>query len=238
VARASTGRPPRTTTAPRRSTTASAVAATASVALALFAGCGDESERAASGSPLPSAPDGVADGCSEAADAAAFPVVCPIKWPATSRPAKVRLRLYGGDSAYLLEAQSGFGARAPVFHVLFGGQRKPFPSGFEGGGRQLRLTTRRVVSPIYASPRGGRVVGTSVVERPTRRVGTTRIHGQPAGVLRAPTYPQGGIHGGHSIVMWNESGHGYLVSTHSETSRRAATRTAIQIARSTRLIHD
>jgi hypothetical protein len=51
--------------------------------------------------------------------------------------------------------------------------------------------------------------------------------------LKAPPYPQGGIHGDHSIVMWNENGHGYLVSTHSETSRPAATRTAIQIARST-----
>jgi len=214
------------------------LAATATVAL--LAGCGDESERASRGSPLPAAPDGIADGCREAADVVAFPVACPTEWPAAKRPAKVRLRLFGSygssgsDDAYLLEAQTGFGSRSPVFHVLFGGQRKPFPPGFEGGGRQLRVTTRRVVTPYYASPRGGRVLGTSVVERPARRVATTRIHGQPAAILKAPPYPQGGIHGDHAIVMWNENGHGYLVSTHSETSRRAATRTAIQIAQSTR----
>lgn len=202
--------------------------------LAMSAGCGGEQERAAQGeSPLPRAPAGVGDGCRDAADVAAFTVLCPAEWPATGRPARVRLRLYNEDeAAYLLEAQSGFGARASVFHVLFGGQRKPFPSGFEGGGRQLRVTTRRVVTPFYASPRGGRVLGTSVVELPARRVGTTRIHGQPAAIMKAPPFPKGGIHGGHTIVMWNEHGHGYLVSTHSETSRRAATRAAIQIARS------
>jgi hypothetical protein len=206
------------------------VVAAAAVSLTLLAGCGDDSEQAAQGSPLPPAPEGVADGCREAADAATFPVACPTEWPDAGRPAKVRLRLYGSDVAYLLEAQSGFGSRSPVFHVLFGGQRKPFPAGFEGDGKQLRVTTHRVTTPIF---KGGEPTGrTFVVERPIRRVGTTRIHDQPAGVLKSPPYPQGGIHSDHTIVMWNENGHGYLVSTHSETSRRAATRTAIQIARS------
>lgn len=208
------------------------LAVMASVALAPLTGCGDEPDRATRGSALPPAPAGVGDGCRKAADVAALPVLCPTGWPDSGRPAKARLRLYGSDVAYLLEAQTGFGSRSPVFHVLFGGQRKPFPAGFEGGGKRLRVTTRRVVTPYYASPRGGRVLGTSVVERPTRRVATTRVHGQPAAIMTAPSYPQGGIHGGHSIVMWNEDGRGYLVSTHSETSRRAATRTAIQLARS------
>jgi hypothetical protein len=207
------------------------LAAPATVALALLVGCGDESERAASGSSLPPAPDGVADGCREAADVATFPVVCPTEWPDAGRPANVDLRLFGSDVAYLLEAQTGFGGRSPVFHVLLGGQERPFPAGFEGGGKQLRVTTRRVTTPVH---KDGEPTGRLfVVERPTRRVGTTRVHGQPAGILKAPPYPQGGIHGGHSIVMWNENGRGYLVSTHSETSHPAATRTAVQIARST-----
>ncbi|HYI81204.1 MAG TPA: hypothetical protein VEW67_10125 [Thermoleophilaceae bacterium] len=210
------------------------LAATATVLVALLAGCGGEPERAANGSPLPPAPEGVADGCREAAGVATFPVVCPTEWPDAGRPAKVRLRLFGSDVAYLLEAQTGFGSRSPVFHVLLGGQEKPFPVGFEGGGQRLRVTTRRVTTPIFKGdePTGRRFV----VTRPTRRVGTTRVHGHPAAVMKAPPYPQGGIHGDHSIVMWNENGHGYLISTHSETSRRAATRTAIQIARSTRAL--
>lgn len=207
------------------------VVAAAAVSLTLLAGCGDDSEQAAQGSPLPPAPEGVADGCREAADVATFPVACPAEWPSTGRPAKMGLRLFGSDTAYLLEAQTGFGSRSPVFHVLLGGQEQPFPAGFADGGKRLRVTTRRVTTPIH---QGGKPTGRLfVVERPTRRVGTTRIHGQPAGILRAPPYPQGGIHGGHSIVTWNESGHGYLVSTHSETSRASAARTAIQIAQST-----
>ncbi|HEX2161459.1 MAG TPA: hypothetical protein VHF88_06525 [Thermoleophilaceae bacterium] len=77
------------------------------------------------------------------------------------------------------------------------------------------------------------MVGHSVVELPTRRVGTTRVHGRRAAIMKAPPYPKGGIHGDHAIVMWNEGGHGYLVSAHSESSRRA-TQAAIGIARSSR----
>lgn len=201
--------------------------------LAALAGCGDDDPTQLASSLAP-APPRVADGCRDAADIAGFEVLCPASWPDAKRPARARLRLYEGEAAYLLEAQSSFGNRSPVFHLLFGGQRKPFPAGFEGGGRSLRVMTRRRVVPVYASPRGGRVLGHDVVELPTRRIGATRIHGQRAGIMKAAPYPKGGIHGDHSIVMWNEGGHGYLVSTHSETSPRAATRVAIQIARSTR----
>jgi hypothetical protein len=204
------------------------------IALVLLTGCSDDSGPTSRGSSLPAAPEGVGDGCREAAAVATFTVLCPAEWPDAGRPAKVRLRLYGSDLAYVLEAQTGFGSRSPVFHVLFGGQRRPFRAGFEGDGRQLRLTTRRVVTPYYASPRGGRILGRSVVELPTRRVDSTHVRGHLAAIMNAPPYPKGGIHGDHSVVMWNEGGHGYLVSTHSEISRRAATRAAIDIARSSR----
>jgi hypothetical protein len=198
--------------------------------LALLGGCAHEESEPAASLPPP-APPGVAEGCRDAAEVAGFEVLCPDRWPDAGRPAKARLRLYGNDAAYLLEAQSGFGSRSPVFHVLFGGQRKPFPAGFEGAGRALRVTTQRVTTPIY---KGGERTGRDfVVSLPTRVVGTTSIHGRRAAIFKAPPYPKGGIHGDHSIVMWNEGGHGYLVSTHSETSPRAATRTAIRIAQST-----
>ena len=203
------------------------------LSMVLLSGCVHE-KSASVHSPLPPAPPGVAEGCQEAANAASLEVLCPSDWPAAKRPTKLNLRLYGSDVAYLLEAQSGFGSRSPVFHVLFGGQKKPFPQGFEGSGRLLRVTTRRRVVPFYASPRRGRVRGHSVVELPTRLVRMTRVHGRPAAIMKAPPYPRGGIHGDHSIVMWNEDGHGYLVSTHSESSRRAATRVALRIARSAR----
>ena len=140
--------------------------------LVLLAGCAHEKSEPA-GRSLPSAPPGVADGCRNAADVAAFDVLCPTGWPQATRPTRAR-------------------------------------------------------------PRRGRVLGHDVVELPTRLIRTTRVHGQTAGVMKAPPYPKGGIHGDHTVVMWNEGGHGYLVSTHSESSRRAATQAALQIARSTR----
>lgn len=150
------------------------------VASIAVAGCGEEG-RGAQSSSLPPAPPGVAESCREAAETAAFEVLCPTGWPDAARPGTARLHVWGGDTAYLLEAQDGFGSRSPVFHVLFGGQQKPFPKGFEGGGKQLKLTTRRETTPIL---RGG----------------------QP-------------------------TGRDFVVSLPRETSRRAALRTAVQIAR-------
>jgi hypothetical protein len=199
----------------------------------VMTGCRDDSGVAGGASELPRAPGRVAEGCRQAADVATFAVFCPTGWPEGSRPSASKLRLLGSDEAYLLEDGAGFGGRSPVFHVLLGGQRKPFPPGFEGGGKQLRVTTRRVLTPHYAGPGKGRILGHSVVERPTRRIAWTRVHRRPAAIMQAPPYPQGGIHGGHAIVMWNENGHGYLVSAHNERSHRAATAAALRIARST-----
>ncbi len=202
------------------------------MALVAPAGCGDDPATDPRDGLLP-APDGVTAGCREAAESTpSLEVLCPGHWPAASRPGRVHLRLYDDRrEAYLLEEQEGFRARTRVFHVLFGGQRRPFPPGFEGGGGELRVTTRLETTPIAG---GGRFV----VSRPTRRVGSTRIHGRPAAVMRAPAYPRGGIHGDHAIVMWNEGGHGYLVSAHSERSFRTATEVAQAIARSTALLPD
>jgi len=208
--------------------------------LALVAtGCGDDGGADELRSGLPPAPTSVADGCRQADEAVSFTVLCPTGWPENVRPSRTTLRMLGEtDEAYLLEDNTGFGSRSPVFHVLLGGQHEPFPSTFEGGGKRLRVTTRRVVTPYYASPRGGRVLGHRVVERPTRRVATTHVRGQHAAIMKAPPYPHGGIHGAHMIVMWNENGHGYLVSAHSERSPRAATMAALRIARSSQPLPD
>lgn len=158
----------------------------------------------------------------------AFPVMCPAGWPAGARPQRDGLRVFGASNvAYLLEDNTGFGERSPVFHVLIGGQRRPFRAGFEGDGKALRITTRRVEIPMA----GG---GTFTQQLPARVVRMTTVHGERAGLLRAPRYPQGGIHGDHMLVMWNEDGHGYVVSAHSETSRRKAADVALRLARSTR----
>jgi hypothetical protein len=73
----------------------------------------------------------------------------------------------------------------------------------------LRVTTRYVRIPMA----GG---GTFVQQRPARYIGSTTVHGLHAWILREPAYPQGGLHGRHVIVLWNQAGHGYLVSVHGQ----------------------
>ena len=90
------------------------------------------------------------------------------------------------------------------------------------------MTTHKVV----ITDRSG---GTFVQQLPARRIATARVHGTPATVLREPPYPTGGIHGDHVLVLWNERGHGYLVSVHGERlSRPALVSVALAMARSAR----
>jgi Cft2 family RNA processing exonuclease len=51
----------------------------------------------------------------------------------------------------------------------------------------------------------------------------TTVRGRPAIVVRSQPYPAGGIHGGHVIVLWNQNGHGYLVSLHYAGGREKYT---------------
>ena len=69
---------------------------------------------------------------------------------------------------------------------------------------------------------------------PVRRIGTATVHDNRAALLRAPPYPQGGIHGGHVVILWNQDGHGYLVSAHGvRMPQRDIINVALQVARST-----
>lgn len=152
---------------------------------------------------LPRAPATVGRACLEAAHEARMPVACPTRWPAGdgrsdadfSKPPQV----------YLLDFANGFARHgAHVFHVILGGQRRTFGPVEQN----LRLGTRTRTVPM----RGG---GRFVVERPARLLRTASVHGAPARVLRAAAFPQGGLHGGHVLVLWNEHGHGYMVSIHA-----------------------
>ncbi len=59
------------------------------------------------------------------------------------------------------------------------------------------------------------------------------MRGNDAVALREPPYPQGGLHGAHVVVPWNEGAHGYLVCVHGERlSQRALTSLATRITAS------
>jgi hypothetical protein len=47
-----------------------------------------------------------------------------------------------------------------------------------------------------------------------RSLGRTTIADHPALLLQAAGFPDGGIHGGHLVVVWNQDGAGYVLSMH------------------------
>jgi hypothetical protein len=129
---------------------------------------------------------------------------------------------------YLLNAFNGRDELpAHVFHLLIGGQRHSFGADWSGIDPELRITTRLVRIPM----RGG---GTFVQQLPARRIGEATVHGAPALLLREPPYPKGGLHGGHVLVLWNQAGHGYIVSVHGiDMSERTLVTIAVALARAT-----
>jgi hypothetical protein len=199
---------------------------------ALLVGCGGDDKPApknSSGPRLPVAPAAITNACAEAATPAAFPVLCPTRWPSPSGRGAPKARLFEEASdGYLINVENGFSRRGGhVFHLIVGGQAQPFGRWPAGVDPDLRVTTRKVTIP----QRGG---GRFVQQLPARRIATARVHGARAAVLQEPPYPTGGIHGGHVVVLWSEAGHGYLVSVHGERlSRDKLVTIALAMARST-----
>jgi hypothetical protein len=202
----------------------------------LVAGCGGAAGIGSSTHlPTPPAatagigvPPVVTRACDRARLRVRFPFLCPTSWPRTEshRPAQLRWITLTRD-VYLLNAINGPDDRTPhVFHLLVGGQRRPFGADWRTIDPGLRITTRLIRIPI----RGG---GSFVQSRPAERIGTTTVHGTRALLLREPPYPAGGLHGGHILVLWDQGGHGYVVSVHGTgMTPHAVIETAVALARS------
>jgi hypothetical protein len=205
----------------------------AALLLVVAIGCGGRQRRPTLEEPassLPAAPRSIAAGCDRVAERSAFPVLCPVTWPPHRGPGRPELRVFANaPDAYLIDVSNGFSRRGPhVFHVLLGGQSRPVGPGLTGVEPALRVTTRRATIPMKG---GGKFVQT----RPARRIGSATVHGNRAAVLKEPPYPQGGLHGGHVVILWNQDGHAYLVSAHgARMPQRDIVSVALQIARSAR----
>lgn len=208
------------------------------VALALGAavaaassGCASQSQRgvAEAGIPLGKPPVAVERFCRARAQRRSFPVACPTRYP----------RARGG-----VVASSGQSMLGPSFywasfndqsgvadngHVILGGQRFPFSLRGSAGEAWPRPGEARPVRQLQL-PRAQTLLqsdGTSYVVREAPRVlSRTTVRGAPGLILAAPSYPAGGMHGDHLIVLWNRSGRGYFVSLHLEAApgRRDYTR--------------
>jgi len=166
-----------------------------------------------------------------------MPVLCPTWLPGNDRDAASsfgvrRIDLGDGRDAYLFELHQDDDGRGP-FHVLFGGRARPLGLRAIRGNwparlpvdDELRLIGRRQLEP------GSHAALKPVRLRMLRR---TTVAEQPALLLRVVPFPDGGIHGGHYVLVWNDGGHGYAFSMHFTTpTDEDGTATAAQI----RMLH-
>jgi hypothetical protein len=171
----------------------------------------------AGGAELVVTPSPVLRACVARSRRATMPVLCPARLP--SAPWSVRYAdLAPGPSAYLIDLRAP--ERNEHTHLLVGGRRARFSLG----------TTQEAMWPVHvpapsetccATPGDLGLVGAQPEQPGTftpvrlKLVRSATVATHPAVVLRAQGFPNGGIHGGHLIVVWNEHGHGYVLSMHA-----------------------
>jgi hypothetical protein len=98
------------------------------------------------------------------------------------------------------------------FHIIFGGQCRAFSLEVHGGrwpphprfGHALGLVTHKQLRP-------GQHTAPLEVPRVVQRI---KFRGRPALVLSMAPYPDGGINGGHYVLVWNQDRSGYIMSFH------------------------
>ncbi|WP_028060509.1 hypothetical protein [Candidatus Solirubrobacter pratensis] len=117
------------------------------------------------------------------------------------------------------------------------------------GGRLARFsleTTQEAMWPVHvpapsetccATPGDLGLVGAQPGQRPgtftpvrLKLVRRATVATHPALVLKAQGFPTGGIHGGHVIVVWNQHGHGYVLSMHAHDADQTQQAVALWMA--------
>jgi hypothetical protein len=204
------------------------------------AGCGGGDSGAAKTSPartaapptpteqLPRVPRLVVQRCAALAPRRDIPVLCPTRLPKARWFVRYQT-LADGRLEYLTDLETKPQGSGDPFHVLVGGRRGRF---------SLKTTTdgewpvdAPVPSPTCCAttPRDLDLIGARQGKQPDtwepvrlklRRRTTVARHA--ALLLMAAGYPDGGIHGGHLAVVWNQGDDGYVLSMHfAEHNKRA-----------------
>jgi hypothetical protein len=180
--------------------------------------------ESARGIPLGPTPALVRTFCTETE--AAIPVLCPAEYPRVrgSRTSDGRDLTLPGYGGYLVTFNDTAFRTEDAAHVFLGGQPGEFSLRGRPGQRWPRPGEDKPDREmrIPAGYRSGRIPGDGNV--PTRLrarvVGSGRVAGSQALLLRVPyEYPEGGVHSEHTILLWNQGGHGYLVSVHFSGGR-------------------
>lgn len=198
----------------------------------LAVGCGGDGGQADATTPrrpatpaavdhLVSLPAATVRRCLALASRRDIPVLCPTRLP-KARWYVAHQTLRGGRNEYLtdLETKPGAAAGDPS-HVLAGGRRGRFSLETTDGKwpadtdlpRDLGLLGAKPLKPGQRHDEERRVR--------LRLVGRSSLGKHPALLLKVTDYPDGGVHGGHLAIIWNQGDHGYALSLHfDERSKR------------------
>jgi hypothetical protein len=115
-------------------------------------------------------------------------------------------------------------AKSGAHHVLAGGRRQPFDLRVGDDQWPSRVPP---TDPLCCSRPGdlglvGAREQTLGVWEPVRMrvVHVVSLRRMPALMLAAAPHPDGGIHGGHLTLIWNQGHHGYVFSIHARDQDR------------------
>ena len=145
-------------------------------------------------------------------------VLCPRTLPA-GRWIVNHESLRVGRCQYLVDLETRPAGASDPFHVLAGGRCGRFPLAVRRGRWPADVHLPRDLGLIGAKPLtpGGSPDVQHVRLRVLRRA---RVAGHAALLLLAAPYPDGGVHGGHTVVVWNQHGDGYTLTMHFHASDR------------------
>ncbi len=167
--------------------------------------------------------------CRRLAASRMLPVLCPTRLP-EGRWLVNHRTLRGGRCAYLLDLDTRPLGQSIPFHALAGGRCGPWPLTTRGGRWPTRAPVSSDLGLIGAKPlRPGQPSTTAPTPVPPRVLRRIDVDGHRGLVLQEAAYPNGGVHGGHLAVIWNQDGNGYVLSLHFTESPRAPTSSWQQI---------
>jgi len=186
---------------------------------------GAEAEAAGPSPPiLARAPEALVRACEHVAVRSRLVVRCPRRVPAAiGRLGRLRVAprdFAPGSCAFMINLEGGgAGIRGYTRHLIAGGAPRYSLRTVRGRWPArlplkdpLRLIPERPLKPGQTRTRSERV-----------QVAATRGGPLPRIVLRMPSYPLGGLHGNHLVLLLNRENATYIVSVHAAAEGRNAT---------------
>jgi hypothetical protein len=182
------------------------------MAALLVVGCATASDRPADvADSVSTSQTEIASACRELAQTSRTTILCPTWLPTT---VDVQRSIPQACSYFIEALAKGYtGQEALPFHFIVAGRCRPFSLAVRPDGRwPVRPNKRDYLSLVgERSLRPG--ASSAPLELPLV-IGQETVDGKPALLCRIAPYPNGGLHGGHYALIWNDGGDGYVVSMH------------------------